>query len=87
MRSAWIEDRARVGSMSNTRSELTPSSKMEGGTLDDVDMGDGEVIKRRACGGSGYGNAVDFVSEVACGLSAVSGVVRGLRRTMGMCAV
>jgi len=60
---------------------------MEGGTLDDVERGDGEVIKRRACGGSGYGNTVDFVSEVVDGLSAVSGVVRGLRRTMGMCAV
>jgi len=60
---------------------------MEGGTLDDVERGDGEVIKRRACGGSGYGKTVDFVSEVVDGLSAVSGVVRGLRRTMGMCAV
>ena len=82
-----MEDRARAGSMRDTRSGLTPSSKMGGGTLDDVEIGDGEVIKRRACEGSGYGNTVDFVPEVVIGVSTVSGVVRGLRRTIGMCAV
>ena len=82
-----MEDSARAGSMRNTLSGLTPSSKMGGGMLDDVDIGDGEVIKRRACGGSGYGNTVDFVPEAVFGLSAVRGVVRGLRRTIGMCAV
>ena len=70
--------------MRNTRLGLTPNPRMGGGTLDDDEIGDGEVIKRIACGGSGYGNTVDFVPEAVFGLSTVSGVVRGLRRILGM---
>jgi hypothetical protein len=50
-------------------------------------MGDGEVIRRRACGGSGYGKIVCFEFEDGFEERVVSGVVSGLRRTMGICAV
>ena len=60
---ARLDDKARWGSTKNTRFGLTPSSNPVGGTLEDVEMGEGEVIRRRACGGSGYGNIVAFGFE------------------------
>jgi hypothetical protein len=50
-------------------------------------MGEGEVIRRRACGGSGYGNIAAFGFEDECEERVVSGVVSGLRRIMGIWAV
>jgi hypothetical protein len=54
--------------------------------LDDVEMGDGEVIRRRACDGSGNGRTVCFELD-ACEDRVLSGVVSGLRRIMGICAL
>jgi hypothetical protein len=50
-------------------------------------MGEGEVTRRRACGGSGYGNTAAFEFEDEYEARVVSGVVRGLRRIMGIWAV
>jgi hypothetical protein len=72
--------------MKNMRSGLTPSSKTVGGTLDDVEMGDGEVIRRRAWEGNGNGKTVGFELD-ECGKRVVRGVVSGLRRIMGICAL
>ena len=58
-----------------------------GGILDDVEMGEGEVIRRRACGGSGHDNTAAFEFEDGYEARFVSGVVSGLRRIMGICAV
>lgn len=49
-------------------------------------MGDGEVIRRRAWGGSGNGKIVYFELD-ECGERVVRGVVSGLRRIMGICAL
>lgn len=87
MRNARIDDKARSGSTKNTRFGLTPSSNTVGGILDDVEMGEGEVIRRRACGGSGYGNTAAFDFEDECEAMVVSGVVSGLRKIMGIWAV
>jgi len=50
-------------------------------------MGEGEVIRRRACAGSGYGNIAVFGFEDEYEERVVSGVVSGLRRIMGIWAV
>ena len=49
-------------------------------------MGDGEVIRSRACGGSGNGKIVRFELDES-GERVVRGVVSGLRRIMGICAL
>lgn len=84
---ARLDDKARLGSTKNTRFGLTPSSNPVGGILEDVDMGEGEVIRRRACGGSGYGKIAAFGFEDEYEERVVSGVVSGLRRIMGIWAV
>ena len=74
--------------MRKMRSGLTPRSNTVGGRLDDVEMGDGEVIKRKACGGSGNGKIVRFeFDECEEEERVVSGVVSGLRRIMGIRAL
>ena len=50
-------------------------------------MGEGEVIRRRACGGSGYGNIAAFGFKDEYEERVVSGVVSGLRRITGIWAV
>jgi hypothetical protein len=87
VRNARLDDKARLGSTKNTRFGLTPSSNPVGGILEDVEMGEGEVIRRRACGGSGYGNIAAFGFEDEYDERVVSGVVSGLRRIMGIWAV
>jgi hypothetical protein len=72
--------------MRKMRSGLAPSSNTVGGRLDDVEMGDGEVIKRRACGGSGNGKIVRFELD-GCEERVLRGVVSGLRRIMGIRAL
>jgi len=84
VRNATLDDKARLGSTKNTRFGLTPSSNPVGGILEDVEMGEGEVIRRRACGGSGYGNIAAFGFEDEYEERVVSGVVSGLRRIMGI---
>jgi hypothetical protein len=87
VRSARLDDKARPGSTKNIRFGLTPSSNPVGGILEDVEMGEGDVIRRRACGGSGYGSIAAFGFEDEYEERVVSGVVSGLRRIMGMWAV
>jgi hypothetical protein len=87
VRNARLDDKARLGSTKNTRFGLTPRSNSVGGILEDVEMGEGEVIRRRACDGSGYGNIDAFGFDNECEERAVSGVVSGLRRIMGIWAV
>ena len=85
MRNARIEDKARSGSTKNTRFGLTPRSNTIGGILDDVEMGEGEVIRRKACGGSRCVDDAAFEDEYEARV--VSGVVSGLRKIMGIWAV
>ena len=84
VRNARLDDKARLGSTKNTRFGPSPSSKPVGGILEDVERGEGEVIRRRACGGSGYGNIAAFGFEDEYEERVVSGVVSGLRRIMGI---
>ena len=62
---ATADPRAQLGSTKSTRFGLIPSSNPVGGILEDSDdeRGEGEVIRSRACGGSGYGNIVAFWFE------------------------
>ena len=87
MRNVRIDDKARSGSTKNTRFGLTPRSNTVGGILDDVEMGEGEVIRRRACGGSGCGDIAAFEFEDEYDVRVVSGVVSGLRKIIGTWAV
>ncbi len=50
-------------------------------------MGEGEVIRRRACDGSAYGKIAAFGFEDKYEERVMSGVVSGLRRIMGIWAV
>jgi len=47
-------------------------------------MGEGEVIRRRACDGSAYGKIAAFGFEDKYEERVMSGVVSGLRRIMGI---